>query len=143
VRKLQKLTHDLNIENFVEFRARMPKSQLLGLLENATILLLINSCGSRHNVFIPAKFFDYLEIQKPILCLTEDGALSRAIERTKAGVMADPQDPNDVCRTLLEMFEQFYIKKEPFVTDENKIGEYEAHNTTKKLALLCDNLLES
>lgn len=68
------------------------------IMRQADVLLLFQ--GS-FRVQIPAKFFEYLQTGKPILAITEEGALSKLIEETKSGLWADPGDVADIAEKLL------------------------------------------
>lgn len=140
--KFNRLMRDLDLNNMIELHSRIPQNDLLPILRKAHVLLLINSYGPRHHVFIPAKFFDYLKMGRPILCLTEDGALKSAMVETDAGIVADPQNPNQVESALQKLFERAFVRGEPFHPDSNRLTPYESRHTTEKLARLCDRLID-
>ena len=91
-KKLDKICRDLKVNSMVSFKARIPQAQLLPAMCQASVLLLINFCGPGDHVFIPAKFFDYLKAGRPILCLSESGALAQIISETESGVVVDPKN---------------------------------------------------
>ncbi|MEW6380235.1 MAG: hypothetical protein AB1611_11605 [bacterium] len=138
---VQKIIHELQITSLVNLCPRIPQNELVQRLLEADLLLLINSYGPGHDIFIPAKFFDYLKIRKPILCLAEDGALKRAVQKTHAGTTVDPRDHNQAARTLEELYNRISVQKIPYTLSEDNIREYESYFTTGKLAALCDRLL--
>jgi hypothetical protein len=140
-KKLEKICSVLGISSMVSFKARIPQSQLLPAMRQASVLLLINFCGPGHHVFIPAKFFDYLKVGRPILCLSESGALTQIINKTDSGVVVDPKNPVKVARELLHLYDQIHLRKTPFFVDQKKIVEYESYQTTKYLADICDKVI--
>lgn len=139
--KINRVIQDLKLNNVIELHPRIPQNELLPIMRKSHLLIIINSYGPGHHVFIPAKFFDYLKMGRPILCLTEDGALKRAMVETGAGIVADPKNPNQVASALQKMFERTFIRVDPFHTDRNRLMQYESRYTTAKLATLCDRLI--
>jgi glycosyltransferase involved in cell wall biosynthesis len=136
-----KLGERLGIRSMLSFKSRIPQSQLFPLLQQASVLLLINSYGPGHHIFIPAKFFDYLKAHRPILCLSEQGALTQVINQTESGVVVNPRSPAEIARELLNLFDQIHVRKAPFIIDKNKIAEYESFQTTKSLADICNKVI--
>ena len=136
--KYQHLCQQLGIDNLVEFFPRIPRSEIYTHLRSASLLLLINSYGSGHEVFIPSKFFEYLSFRKPILCLSEKGALASIVDNTGAGTVVDPQDENAIADRLIDLYQRLHIDKEGFCFDENRIGLYESKRTTETLVSILD-----
>jgi glycosyltransferase involved in cell wall biosynthesis len=140
-KRWNKLGEHLGIRSMLSFKSRIPQSQLFPLLQQASVLLLINSYGPGHHIFIPAKFFDYLKARRPILCLSEQGALTQVINQTESGVVVNPRNPAEIARELLNLYDQIHVRKEPFFIDKNKIAEYESFQTTKYLADICNKVI--
>ena len=140
-KKLDKMCKSLGINSIVSFKPRIPQSQLFPKLEQASALLLINSYGPGHQIFIPAKFFDYLKAGRPIICLSERVALTQIINKTQSGVIIDPRNPHKVARGILNMYDQIHVRKAPLSIDENRITEYESYQTTKYLADICNKVI--
>lgn len=140
--EFRRQVRELGLDGLIRLRSRIPQRELLPILRKANVLLLINSHGPGHHVFIPAKFFDYLQIGTPILCLTEDGSLKKAMKETSAGVVVDPRDPEKVCTSLESLFLRIFVKNEPFHVNKKQVMVYESRQTTKKLAGLCNVMVE-
>jgi hypothetical protein len=68
----------------------------------ADLLLLFQ--GS-YQAQVPAKFYEYLQVGKPILAVARKGALTDLIESTGAGLWADADDPGAIATRLLEAFQ--------------------------------------
>ncbi|MHC4256672.1 MAG: glycosyltransferase, partial [Planctomycetota bacterium] len=77
----------------------------------------------------------------PILCLSEQGALTQVINQTESGVVVNPRSPAEIARELLNLFDQIHVRKAPFIIDKNKIAEYESFQTTKSLADICNKVI--
>ena len=132
---------NLGINSIVSFNPRIPQSQIFPQLKQASALLLINSYVPGHHIFIPAKFFDYLNAGRPIICLSKIGALSEIMSKTQSGVIVDPKNPVQIALEILKMYDQIHVKKAPFIIDKNKIAEYESFQTTKYLADICNKVI--
>jgi glycosyltransferase involved in cell wall biosynthesis len=139
--RYRRLSAALGIEKLVEFAPRIPRSELELHYRRASVLLLINSYGKGHHVFIPSKFFDYLKTGLPIFCLADDGALKSAVRNTDSGVVVDPRDPQQTARELLRLFERVQSKKTPPGGNVRSADVYEAAHTTRQLADLFDRLM--
>ena len=76
----------------------LPQAQALQQMEDADYLLLTLTDASH----LPGKLFEYLATEKPILAVTlGDSEIARLLAETKAGLHADPSDPDAVRRMLL------------------------------------------
>jgi len=139
-RKFHRCCQTLGLTAKVSLKPRIPRSEMLQKLRRAAVLLLVNSYGPGHEMFLPAKFFDYLAVEKPILCLAEDGALKSALNRTGAGVVADPRDAAAVSRAILNLYEKLHRRNPSFHIDPQKSARYRASQTGEQLARLCRRL---
>jgi glycosyltransferase involved in cell wall biosynthesis len=138
--RYEALARHLGIGHMVEFGARLTRAELERQYRKAGALLLINSYGNGHQVFIPSKFFEYLKIGLPIFCLAEAGALKTAVDRTRSGTVVDPQNTSQIAEQLLSFFQRFYIHREDYRPNEREIARHEASHTTRKLVRLCEDL---
>jgi glycosyltransferase involved in cell wall biosynthesis len=139
--KFEKICKNLGINSIVSFKPRIPQKQLFPLLKQASALLLINTHVPGHQIFIPAKFFDYLNAGRPIICLSKIGALSQIMSKTQSGVIVDPKNPVQIAREILKMYDQIYVIKSSFLIDQKNIAEYESLQTTKLLVDICNKVV--
>ncbi len=132
----------LDIRDKVTFEERIPFDLLFEKLRTAGALLLLNSFGKGHDVFVPAKFFDYLKADRPILCLAEDGALKNIMEVSKSGLVVDPQDSESIGEAILRMFRQKAdkITKNECESRQTLRRQFESQHTTKRLAVLFNRI---
>ncbi len=140
--KYRKSLERLGIHHLIKFRGRIPYDRLMRKLQKADVQILINSHGKGHEIFIPAKFFDYLKIGRPVLCLTRNGALKDIMKATKAGHCVDPEDAEKICSLLLKMFNAGGAANANDNKKTRKIREqYESLNTTRKLTRIFDRVI--
>ena len=87
---------------------------------------------------IPAKFYDYIAVGKPILVFAEDGATADLARSLDDPIVLQPGDCARVEAHLKEMYEQFQ-RRAPSVRERNTEGmqgELTKLELTKKLVNL-------
>jgi hypothetical protein len=93
-----------NISEFVDFHSYVETSKVPGLLNNSVIVLLLTNLSSDTGPkgVISTKFFEYLAVERPILCVRSDESImEEAIKISNAGVSA---------RTVEEAYDFIYEK---------------------------------
>ncbi len=91
------------IENFIDCFDRISSSLIPNILNNASIVLLLtNKHKTGPRGIMTTKFFEYLAIEKPILCIRNDeDCLEKNINETQSGIAADK----------VEQVENFILEK--------------------------------
>lgn len=92
---------------------------------------------------LTTKFFEYLAVQRPILCVPFDaGALANIIEKTKCGLASS--DASEVARYIKQLYVQWKSSGgiAP-VVDSVGIKEFSRRNGAKQLAALLDKAMKS
>ena len=77
---------------------------------NADILLLFVGKGSRSELVLPAKTWEYLATGHPILCLAPDGVTANLIKEHSAGLVVQPDDIESIKRSILNLYEKYSTK---------------------------------
>ena len=115
---------------------------MVPVLKSADILLL--STNMEREQVIPAKLWDYLSVQIPILSITPNPEVGDIIMRSKAGIQVQPDKKAEIAE-LLQSFakakrngESFLLSPEKEIPDRNM---YEAKHTSGELASMFDELL--
>jgi glycosyltransferase involved in cell wall biosynthesis len=121
----------------VSFCDRVSLSEVLRFYKEADALLLINSYGKGNEVFIPQKAFDYLMTGKPILCLTQPGALYNLFADQPQAVIADPTDVSGIVKGLVALATDSLPKKSQLGSAQNIHG---ASVKTAQLAAVFESL---
>ncbi|MDI6781010.1 MAG: glycosyltransferase family 4 protein [bacterium] len=104
--------------------------ECLRFLAESTVLLLLEG---GHHLAIPAKLFEYIAIEKPILALAgKKGAIGEVIENHKLGIVVEPEDLNSIRDALLLMYTK-WKKKELSIGDSSAIDSYDAKHLTAKM----------
>ena len=86
---VEKLAKKYRIEKFIDCFDRINSSLIPDVLHDASILLLLtNKQGVRG--IMTTKYFEYLAVEKPILCIRNDeDCLEKSIKETQSGIAAD------------------------------------------------------
>lgn len=80
------------LEGSVVFLPRVPYDESLRELGAADVLLLLQASADTVDL-VPAKLYEYLRSQKPVLALVYPGAVTDVMARTGGGWSADPRTP--------------------------------------------------
>ena len=126
-----KIVPDLLQRNCLEFRPRTSWQQAWELLWQSDLLLLFQG---RHELQVPAKFYEYLQTGIPMFAVAEDGALTDVLRATESGICVGPSDPQQISAAFLEALRLPHTSPEDVKRRLN--GEYHYRNLTKKLSLM-------
>ena len=109
------------IEEFIDCENMVNSSLIPEILQEASILLLLtNKHETGPRGIMTTKYFEYLAIEKPVLCIRNDeDCLEKSIRETQSGIAA-----NNV-----EQVENFILEK----YEEWKQNSYTRQNTNKTL----------
>ncbi len=128
-------------ENFISHEPVVPEKSL-PVLKSADLLLL--STNMERQQVIPAKLWDYLSVDVPILSIAPNPEVGDIIMRSKAGIQVQPDEKKEIAE-LLQSFakakrnnESFLLSPEKEIPDRKK---FEAKQTSGELASLFDELL--
>lgn len=123
-----------------QVRCALPHKKCLEILKNADWLLLIPGPGSGT---IPGKFYEYLAIDKPILCLADEGPMIEYFSNNKLGFITNSLNVLSIKRALIRItesqreFENFSIDSE-FKNQFDR--KYISEKVSHELNLLLNNL---
>lgn len=104
--ELRKAVADIGLSGSVEIISRLPYANALQELANADVLLLLQASEDTRGL-VPAKLYEYLRMQKPVLALTLGGEASALLEQTGGGFVVDPADAAQLARVLGEIFSRW------------------------------------
>ncbi|MBA2690842.1 MAG: hypothetical protein H0U63_08570, partial [Burkholderiales bacterium] len=91
----------------VAFTARMPYQAALTELAGADMLLLLQASADTVGL-VPAKLYEYLRLQKPVLALVQPGASAELLAETEGGGWCvDPSDNAGLRDVLTEAYREW------------------------------------
>lgn len=110
---------------------------------NSADLLLLSTSRERMEI-IPAKLWDYLFSDVPILSIVPNPEVGEIIQRVDAGAHFSPENDSEIVEFLLNLIQRKYSGAEqilPIQKDRVGIVEFTSKAATEKLALIFDELL--
>ncbi len=91
----------LGIANIVLCHGYIPNSECLVELNKADVLLLFSI---KQPLQVPAKFYEYLALNKSILSITTGGMTSALIDKTRSGVNVPPDNISEMKTAIMKIF---------------------------------------
>lgn len=134
--------HANGLEQVVQFVGRVSfREALVELLRGDVSLLLQASLDTAS--LVPAKLYEYLRAQKPILALVSQGASQEIIENTGGGWAADPSDARQLTAAVEAIASAWHGGRlQENTAPLSKLGRYERRNLTSKLAKILDHTVD-
>lgn len=131
----------LNIsDQFVSHSPVLPE-QAPSVLQKADMLLL--STSKARKAIIPAKLWDYLITDKPILSITPNPEIGKILKETGSGVHFTADQPGKISSFLEKSIRQKEEGRQIIGLNRNpdQISRYSSKNTTHQLAQLMNKLV--
>ena len=91
----------------VNLKGYLPHRESLAYLLQGDMLLLTLNSGIGGEVIYPAKVFEYLAVNKPILALVPEGVSVELVRSTKSGVVVDPDDMEEIKRAIRTAYHEY------------------------------------
>lgn len=137
---LPPMVTQLQLQDVVEIRGPVPRTDALQLQRESQLLLLLPWWNPDSDGIIPAKVFEYLAAARPILAVGGAcGALTQLLSETKAGVHALSKP--DIKKALTGAYRQFrQSQKVRYEGDERAIRKYTHEQMAHKFATLLDSV---
>jgi glycosyltransferase involved in cell wall biosynthesis len=104
---LKEMAARYNIEDLVRLPGKVGHGRALELMKGSDILLLIGFNGQGADLQVPAKFFEYLGVGRPVLALAPDAsAIGEVMRRSGVvGELCNPEDPEAIAAAILRLGE--------------------------------------
>lgn len=104
----------------VHFLPYQPKEDLVYSLNAADVHLVVNQKGIK-GVSVPSKIYGVMAAGKPVMGVLEKGSEAyRLIEESGCGIIAEPQDYEDIAAKI----------KELYLADEGRLAQYGSSGRT-------------
>ncbi len=126
-----------------EIHDPVPVEQGLQVMREADLLFL--STNPSRTDIIPAKLWDYLAAERPILSIAPNSEIAQILEETGTGVQFEGSKIERIAELLMECIrakrnqERIPVAVRP---DRDKIRQYSAEASTSKLAHMLDKYTE-
>jgi len=105
--KLVATVEELGLDDVVRLRGVVPRLEIPKLLEDSDVLLVIMWDSVLEASLVPAKTFEYIEADRPILALrcAPSSELGRLLSYTRTGVCVEHDD--DIATVVLDLYRRF------------------------------------
>lgn len=124
------------IEDIVSLEPPVPYVQALEEMLQADGLLLLQASNCNHQ--IPAKLYEYLRAQRPILALTDPlGDTAQVLSEAGAGIVAPLNSKEKIVKALREFLLTVH-GEEIFVADQELVSRYSRRSQTAVLARILE-----
>ncbi len=130
----------LGLQDSISFAPRIPYDQALRRMAQADLLLLLQASEDTRQL-VPAKFYEYLRLRRPVLALLFEGATSQLLQRAQAGWSVHPGQSATLARTLgdiVGLWKQQVLAAR--VADMDFLRQYDRRHLTGLLAGYFDKL---
>ena len=99
---VEELVRGYGLEGCVAIRGVVPYEQSLVEMKKSAVLVLMAPEVQYYG--IPAKTFEYIAIERPILCLGDRGATADLIRRSGSGIVVDPSNIAEIKSAVEELY---------------------------------------
>jgi len=134
----QEELHALGLEERVRYPGWVPHSRSVRYLHEADALIM---CQLPHagggGEKLSGKCFEYLNMRKPIVCLTVPGLNADLLSESGLGHNVDPFDAAEIARTLRELHGR---RGEKAAAVEEVIARFDRRSLTGRLAAIFDEV---
>lgn len=125
----------------VEIAGSRKREEALEFQRQADILLLVDHSRQWPASNVPAKFYEYLAMQRPILALSGSGMVEQLMRELQAGYHAAADDPQAIREVLIEVYGEFCQGRLHGGVDAVALRPFHRRVLAEKLAHCFDDLL--
>ncbi|PDV99808.1 hypothetical protein A9Q02_00935 [Candidatus Chloroploca asiatica] len=137
---IQKQLAPLADTGFIVFRPQVTHREALSEVLNADVVILIESNLFELKLNHSNKLFEYLGSGKPILAIAPiDGEAAQLIRQERAGIVVDPDNPNEICYGIVDLFNRFEHNPHRDIV-LGTYPNYNRKNLTRELANILDEV---
>lgn len=115
--------------------------EMAGAVFQEADILLVSTSGERRSI-IPAKLWEYMISDKPIVSITPNPEIGEILKQTGAGIHFQNGQTRDIASALKQALENKKIGEPVFQVDRKRerISQFSAKKNTQKLAQIMDTL---
>ena len=139
---VQRFGKQYQIEDFIDCYNRVSSSLIPDILQDASILLLLtNKYETGSKGIMTTKYFEYLAVDKPILCVRNDeDCLEKSIKETQSGMASSKveQIENFILEKYAEWKQNGYTHQE---VNKSVIRQFSRKEQAKQFVDIFDSLL--
>lgn len=140
--EFKQLISDFNLKEIVKMVNYIPQKEALQYLKNSDVLLLIIGNDKRGDYILTGKIFEYLASNKPILALVPEGEAANLIRETKAGIVVDPENTEEIKKSIVNFYSKYKQGCLKIDSDINKIEKFDREKLTGNLTKIMESCLK-
>ena len=127
-----------SLEPYVQYIGHITYDETIKYLKNSQILLLIQTNRVESNYIIPAKLFEYLNSNRPIISISNNDDVDRIINDTNVGFNFKYDQEVDLYNCIFNYFEKFKIDGIKILP--KNINKYNRIELTRSISNIIKNL---
>lgn len=130
-------------DQFTEHEQVLPEKTFSVL--NSADLLLVSTQQQRDNI-VPAKLWDYLSVERPVLSITPNTEIGDILQQSGAGIHFQPDQIDEIADFLIEAVQNKQEDKPVIKMKKTKQPErssFNSESTAKELAGIFDELMNN
>lgn len=132
------LVRTMGLADVVEIIGYIAHRQSVGYVLGADVLLLIIAPGPGSEGVLTGKIFEYLAARRPILALTPPSAATDLIQKSRSGVVVDPENVAAISDQLVALFRQWQLGTLVGDSDPAVVARFDRRRLTETLAQALD-----
>ena len=137
----QELLSELRRSGVLEMHGLQSHKRALGMMLQSDALLILLGAAQFGPAEIPAKVFEYMHADKPIITVARPGELVTMVERSGLGVPLAPDDINETKRILRSLSHHAGQGIWQRSADPAYVGQFERRRLTERLAAVLNTVL--
>jgi glycosyltransferase involved in cell wall biosynthesis len=138
--RVSPIVESLDLGNTVRFLGFLPHEQSVAIMRRSHLLLLVLGSKAGGEKIYPAKVFEYLAAQKPILALVPEGITKELLKESGVAFIVNPENEDSVARVLDKIYRAYKENALPLNVEPANLQSFNARELTKTLAQLMDNI---
>jgi glycosyltransferase involved in cell wall biosynthesis len=121
------------LQKYLDTRDYLPNQEVIGLQQQAGVLLLLINDTPSSRLILTGKVFEYIVSGRPILCIgPTDGDAAALLSETNTGITVKHDDHTGIKIALLDYFIRF--RNNELTVNARGLERYSRENLTKQMA---------
>jgi glycosyltransferase involved in cell wall biosynthesis len=131
--KIYQKIKELQLEDRIEFKGKVPYEQIAGYLANASIGIIPYLPVPNHLVCLPNKLFEYMAAGVAVIA-SDFPHYRKVVESSRSGLLVNPEQPQSISKAMLTLLEDPELTTDMGDNGKNAFAKtYNWHSEEKKL----------
>jgi len=141
--RVRPIVESLGLEDTVKLLGFLPHEHSVAIMRRSRLLLLVLGSKAGGEKIYPAKVFEYLASQKPILALVPDGLTKDLLKESGVAFIVNPENEDSVAIALDRIYRAYKEGGLPENIEPANLKKYNAKELTRELADLMNKAIQS